>query len=206
MSEMIPVFVSFNGKKITVFGGGPVAVRKCRYFEGARIKVVAEETVREMDSLATSIIRMKVSEESVEEMMDDADLIIAATGNRELNEKIRDIAISKNMPVNSSHGGGTVLIPSVLRRRGYDVAVSSRGLLPAFPPYLVEELDIFLNERFDLMFDLLYALRSRISGMGTQKERSELLHKVAHDPSIRDALSEGDVQKARDVVERMVDL
>lgn len=35
--RMVPVFLVPTGRKVVVFGGGAVALRKCRHFEGFRI-------------------------------------------------------------------------------------------------------------------------------------------------------------------------
>ena len=37
--EFIPIFMETSKLRVIVFGGGNVALRKCKYFEGAEITV-----------------------------------------------------------------------------------------------------------------------------------------------------------------------
>ena len=41
---------------MTVFGGGRVALRKCRHFEGFRIRVVSEDVLPELRDLASEVV------------------------------------------------------------------------------------------------------------------------------------------------------
>mgnify|MGYP002624358759 FL=1 len=40
---MSPIFLSPGKRRVTVFGGGKVALRKCRHFDGFKIRVVSIE-------------------------------------------------------------------------------------------------------------------------------------------------------------------
>lgn len=205
MSErMAPVLLSVKGMRIIVFGGGPVALRKCLHFQGAQITVVAPETVSGIEEY--DVIRMNADPQNAGEMMDGYDMVIAATGDKELNITICGIAKGKGILANSAHGGGTVVIPSVLRRDDYVVSVSTEGRVPAFPPYVIEELDSMLDDRFDLMYRILSETREMISGRRTQPERSQLLKDITNDDKIRSALFSRDIEcallRAREMEER----
>jgi len=152
---MVPLLVSPERLKILVIGGGNVAMRKCRHFEGSDITVIAEDTVPGMDGVSERIVRKRTDIAELRGMMEDFDIIVAATDDMALNSEIRDVALSLGLYINSAHGGGNVVIPSVLRRDGYTVSVSTEGRLPAFPPFAVRELDKFLDGWFDNMFAVL---------------------------------------------------
>ena len=152
---MVPVLVSPERLRILVIGGGNVALRKCRHFEGAEITVIAENAVPEMDSVSERVIRKRTDAGELRGMMGCFDIIVAATDDIALNSEIRDSALAAGLYVNSAHGGGNIVIPSVLRRDGYTVSVSAEGRLPAFPPFAVRELDEILDGRFDGMFAVL---------------------------------------------------
>ena len=193
---MIPLLVSPEGLKVLVVGGGPVALRKCRHFEGAIITVVAEKTTPEIESIAKDVIRKRTTASEICGMMGDFDITVAATDDKDLNQKIRDHALRMGLYVNSAHGGGNILIPSVLDRGRYMVTVSSNGKLPAFPPFVVEELDPLLDGRFDAMYDILFEARAICSQKGTQKERSEFLKRVARDPEVKGHAIKRDISSA----------
>ncbi|MDR1954744.1 MAG: hypothetical protein LBP82_02180 [Candidatus Methanoplasma sp.] len=184
MSDLISLLISPEGLNVLVVGGGQVALRKCMHFEGADITVVSERTVPEIDDIAGTVIKKRTTSSEIKEMMTGFDLVVAATDDMRMNSEIRDEALRLGLYVNSAHGGGNVIIPSVLKRERYTVSVSTEGKLPAFPPFVIGELETFLDDRFDIMFDVLAGSRAICAGKGTQAERSEYLKRVAGDPEV----------------------
>lgn len=197
--RMTPVFLSPSKRTIAVFGGGPVALRKCRHFKGFRIKVITEEALPEIEELAEILIKSTISKNNAGQFMDGAYMVIAATSSKVLNGIIRDIAMEKGILVNSAHGGGDVLIPSTLRRGGFTVTVSSEGRAPAFPPYIINQIDNFLDGSYECMLDLLVNIRSKVmEQIPTQPKRAEFMAQIINDQGIWDMLSSGNVQGAMD--------
>ncbi len=195
--RMVPVFLAPAGRRIVVFGGGAVALRKCKHFEGFRIEVVAEEVLPEVAEAAEAVVRSTVTAGNAGLFMDGADMVIAATSSKELNGAIRDAAMKRGILVNSAHGGGDVLIPSTLRRGGFTVAVSSEGSAPAFPPYVAAQIDGFLDGSYEKMLGLLVELRPAVmEQIGTQPERAEALERIIKDPEIWRMLRSGDDEGA----------
>ena len=195
--EFIPIFMETSKLKVIVFGGGNVALRKCKYFEGAEITVVTREIIPELKEMVSDV---KIGDipEDVRQMIDPYDLVIAATDDRELNCRIRDDALSMGINVNSAHGGGNILIPSVLKREGYSVAVSSMGRVPAFPPYIVTELDRFLEPKYDRMLDFMVEMRKyAMDNISPQHKRREFLESVLYDTEIQNLIAECRVKEAR---------
>jgi siroheme synthase-like protein len=190
--QMSPVFLSPNGRTVTVFGGGRVALRKCMHFEGFRIKVVAEDILPELRELADEAVQQRIDPSTAGQLMEGADIVVAETSDHALNDSIRDISMGKGIMTNSAHGGGDLLIPSVLKRDGYTVTVSSEGRVPAFPPYVVRMLDGFLDESYDRMLELLMRIRPEISGrIDSQPDRARFLADILEDQGIWEMLRQG---------------
>ena len=108
---MSPILLSPGDRLVTVFGGGKVALRKCRHFEGFRIRVVSPEVLPELEAIAHEVIREAVDPETAGGYMEGSDIVVAATHDHALNDAIRDVSMSKGIMTNSAHGGGDVLIP-----------------------------------------------------------------------------------------------
>ncbi|MDR0791038.1 MAG: bifunctional precorrin-2 dehydrogenase/sirohydrochlorin ferrochelatase [Methanomassiliicoccaceae archaeon] len=193
---MVPLLISPKGLRVLVIGGGKVALRKCTHFAGADITAVSESFLPELEGLSKTMIRKRITSQEVQEMLKEFDLIVAATDDAHLNAEIKDEALRQGLYVNSAHGGGNVVIPSVLKRDGYTVAVSTEGRLPAFPPFVVNELESFLDEGFDNMFAVLSESRNICAGKGTQPERSEFLRRVVNDQEVRRLARSGNVKGA----------
>lgn len=197
---MSPVVLSPGNRKITVFGGGRVALRKCQHFEGFRIKVVADTVLPELRDIADEVILEKVDPATAGKYMDGADIVVAATSDHALNDSIRDISMGKGIMTNSAHGGGDLLIPSVLHRDGYTVTVSSEGRVPAFPPYVIRMLDGFLDESYDRMLELLMRIRPIVKErIAAQPDRARILADILDDGEIWALLRAGRDDEAFDM-------
>lgn len=172
-------------------------MRKCRYFEGADITVVSKEVLPELKEIASEVIIREIPGD-IRQMIDPYDMVIAATDDKELNGRIRDDALYMGININSAHGGGNFLIPSVLKRDGYMVAVSSEGRVPAFPPYVVSMLDGFLDEKFDRMLDLMVEMRKySLDNISPQPKRREFLESIINDEDIRQAVADNKMKEAK---------
>lgn len=197
--RMTPVFLSPSSRMIVVFGGGPVALRKCRHFKGFRIKIITEKALPEIKELAETLIESTISKDNAGAYMDGAYMVIAATSSKALNGMIRDIAIEKGILVNSAHGGGDILIPSTLRRGGFTVTVSSEGRAPAFPPYIIDKIDNFLDSSYECMLDLLVDLRPKVmEQIPTQPQRADFMAQIINDQEIWEMLHSGNIKGAMD--------
>jgi len=189
---MSPIYLSPGNRRVVVFGGGKVALRKCQHFDGFHITVVAKEILPELRELADSTVTAEIDPSTAAKYMEGADIVIAATSIHSLNDSIRDISLSKGIMTNSAHGGGDVLIPSVLKRPGYSVTVSSEGRVPAFPPYVIRMLDDFLDPSYDAMMDLLVRIRPAIRDrIATQPERAKFLADVLDNEEVWKLLRDG---------------
>lgn len=195
--QYVPIFVEASKYRIIVFGGGNVALRKCRYFRGADITVMTREILPELRDIVSKVIIGDIPDD-VKDIVDPYDLVIAATDDKELNARIRNDAAFMGISVNSAHGGGNVLIPSVLKRDKYTVAVSSQGRVPAFPPYLIEEIDSFLDSKYDRMLDLMIEMRAyALENISPQHKRREFLESVIYDTDIQAAVADDRMKEAR---------
>lgn len=104
-----PMFVNLEGKKIVVFGAGRIALRRIRTLQFFHAQILVEapdipETVRaEMQALegeGAIVYRKKDFEET--DLDDGADMVLAATGDRQLNERIYHLCKARNILVNNA--------------------------------------------------------------------------------------------------------
>ena len=105
---MSPIVLSPGNRLVTVFGGGNVALRKCRHFEGFGIRVVADRILPELREIADEVVEEAVDASTAGRFMDGSDIVVAATSDHALNDSIRDLSMSKGIMTNSAHGGGEI--------------------------------------------------------------------------------------------------
>ena len=205
MVRLAPVYFEPCGRTITVFGGGNVALRKIKHFEGFRIRVISRDILPEIRDIADECVQCGITEETVRANLGGTFIAVAATDSKSLNAMVRDTAKDAGIPVNSAHGGGDVLIPSTIRKRNYSICISSEGKVPAFPPYLAELIEPVLDPSLDDMVDLMVRIRPLVmSEIPEQKARAEILRDILHDGSIWEAVRSGDAEGAFAIAEKKV--
>ena len=205
MARMAPIYIAPGDRLVVVFGGGRVALRKIKHFDGFRIRVVAREVLPEVRELADEVVLCDITTETVREQAQGAFIAMASTDSKQLNAMIRDEAMGMGVLVNSAHGGGDVLIPSTIRRKDYSVCISSEGKVPAFPPYVAELIEPVLDKSLDGMMELLIRIRPVVmDSIPLQKDRAKALYDVLHDEEVWDAIRSGDRGSAYEIAERKV--
>ncbi|MBR6205029.1 MAG: bifunctional precorrin-2 dehydrogenase/sirohydrochlorin ferrochelatase [Candidatus Methanomethylophilaceae archaeon] len=205
MARMAPIYIAPGDRTVTVFGGGNVALRKIRHFDGFRIRVVAREVLPEIEGLADEVVLCEIAPETVMREAPGSFIVMAATDSKQLNAMIRDTALEMGILVNSAHGGGDVLIPSTIRRKDYSVCVSSEGKVPAFPPYVADLIEPLLDESLDRMMELMIRIRPVVmDSIPQQKDRAKALYDILHDEGVWDAIRSGDPESAYEMAEKKV--
>lgn len=182
---MLPLMIDLTGKKVVVFGGGDVGLRKARYFASeAEVVVVSRDISVDLKDKGLRFVREDVRA-SFEQWIAWADYVIAATDDFSLNDMICTCAISMGKQFNRADGVGSFLIPSVIDRGNFVVAISTLGRSPAVSKALKEELDRLIDENWSLMVTLQEELRKEIKDkISDQRLREAVLRSVVQDKEI----------------------
>lgn len=202
----IPVYLSTDMVKVTVFGGGNAALRRCRHFEGAAIRVVSEKTVPGFEDLTDDIVRQAIDPSTAAEFIKGSHVVIVATGDRALDDAIRDVSMSMDVLTCSANGGDDLHIPSMVRREGYTLSVSSDADVSVFQTNVMELIDQSLDDTYDMMLQLLTDLREDVREyLPSQVDRARFLAEVMADRGIWKLLEFKDLKRAHKRAMRMVE-
>lgn len=139
-----PIFLDLDGRRCVVVGGGRVAGRKVRGLlgAGAEVVVVSPELEPGLEDVDVEVRRRGYRYGDLE----GAYLAFAATDSREVNAAVAGEAWERGIPVNVADrpAEGDFALPSVLRRGGLQVAVSTGGASPV----LARRVRLELEEMF----------------------------------------------------------
>ncbi len=193
---MIPLLIDLAGKRIVVFGGGEVSLRKAAFFCGeADVLVVSRSFVSDLQSLAVERRELDlggVSDAVLEETLAGAFLAVAATDDPAINNRIGGICRRLGIHFNNAEGeSGDVIVPSVVRGENYAIAITTFGRSPAIARYLrmaLEETYPTLDQMIRIQEELRRELR-RIEP--SRPRRSEVLWQVLRDREVWEAVSRG---------------
>ena len=178
-----PMFVDLNNRKCLVAGGGSVAVHKVRVLRefGAVVTVVAKELRTEMQQLVDNDKQIQCIRRAFQvEDLEDAELVVAATDEWEVNHQIAGFCKKRRIPVNAMDQPEDCdfIFPSYVRERDLVGAFSSSGKSPVMTQYLkkimAKELTPFLGE----VADVLGGIREWVKTELEEKRRCEFYREV----------------------------
>ena len=146
--EVLPVFLKIKGRPCLVVGGGKVAARKVALLRraGADITVVAPVFCDELLALREAGDITFHHREFSDSDLSDFVLVIAATDDRIVNQRVYDLAGMQNIPVNvvDNPGQSSFIVPSIIDRSPVQVAVSTGGASPVLARLLRARLESFI--------------------------------------------------------------
>src|SRR5690606_7879231 len=104
-NNLFPVFLKLEHLRTLVVGGGNVGLEKLSALlansPGASLTLVGKEISGEIKALAAVHPLVSLREKTFEEGdLDNHDLVIIATSNRDINHRIREMAHARNMLAN----------------------------------------------------------------------------------------------------------
>ena len=140
-----PVFLTVEGRKCVVIGGGAIAERKVEGLldAGAEVTVVAPESTARVLALAEAGAVTLHERTYAPGDLAGAFIAIAATDDSDVNEAVSREATERNVPLNVVDVTHlcTFIAPSIVRRGPVTLAMSTGGLAPALARKLRESLE-----------------------------------------------------------------
>ena len=142
-----PVMIDLEKFNIAIAGGGKIGLRKAKNLveNGAKITVISREIHEGFDKLDKSAVKIIKKDIELQDF-EEADIIYAATDNRELNRKIAAYCLEKGKMVNcvDNHENSSFINTGFFKEKIEDndvvVAVSSMGKNPKNTKKLKEKI------------------------------------------------------------------
>lgn len=168
-----PLFQDLANKKIIIFGGGKVALRKAEKLLpfGPEITVVAPRILPEFEAMELKLLRREYRQSDV---ADGLHCVIAACDDRDVNRQIYEECIQKSIPVNTVDDPAlcTFLFPSLVKKGPLTVGISTSGASPTAAIWIREQLEEILPEETEEILLWLREQRERMkSALPTEKKR-----------------------------------
>ena len=146
-----PLFVSLEGKRCAVFGGGAVALRKINTLIqfGADIYVYSKQFESEICLLAKNVpdtgsrvILMDFSGKDISAALEGAFLAICATSDISLNDRIARLCHEQGIWVNNAAGAqaSSFIFPAVTVRGDICAGVSTGGQAPSLAAHIRQQI------------------------------------------------------------------
>jgi precorrin-2 dehydrogenase/sirohydrochlorin ferrochelatase len=197
MKKFLPLMLDLSGKEVIIFGGGEVGERKASLFcDHARVTVVSRDFTPALNGLSEQgkikLARVEnLAEEDMAHYLENAFIVIPATNDDALNEKIAQISWKEGKLVNRVDDTGDIIVPSVIRRGDIVIGISTLGQSPALSRFMRQRIEKVITPGFERMSRLQNEIRELLkSQVNDQKKRREILWNIINDNDVWAALEE----------------
>jgi siroheme synthase-like protein len=174
-----PVFLDLHDVSVLVVGGGRIGARKAEGLAaaGARVRLVAIDVSEHVDVERIDDLRPRAFRS---DDLDDVRLVIAATGDEQVDATISAQARARGIWTNAADQpvDCEFILPAIARRGRVTVAVSTDGASPALARELRNVIDAVLTDEIGALAETLAAERSAVQAAGVSTEDIDWTERV----------------------------
>lgn len=193
---VFPIFHDLSGKKCVVIGGGTVAARKIATLVDfdAEVVVVSPALSQPLQDMLRRGRITYIPEKYAETDLAGAFLVVAATDNRMVNEKIYHDAVKNGIWVNVADNPRqcNFIFPSVIKKGDLVIGISTSGKYPALSKRIRKEIDNLLTQRMKAdILEVLEKFRQKVFfEIENEAERSKILARILDEVAFRDVTND----------------
>lgn len=170
-----PAFLNLQGRTVLVMGAGEVALRKIRLLlpTNAKIHLLSREVHEEIRALIEEGRINLLGSVFAPEHLAGCSLVIAATDDMLLNQRIAEAAKALNIPVNVVDDAelSSFITPAIINRAPIQIAISTGGSGPVLARRLREKIETILPSNYGRIAEFMAHMRERVKGNRDKETR-----------------------------------
>ena len=170
-NQLFPVFLKLNDLHTVLIGAGNVGLEKLTAIlhnsPEARVTVIAQAILPQVHNLTAEYKGVAIIQKSfADNDLNNADVVIAATDNSELNNFIRQSAHDRKLLINVADKPELCdfYLGSIVQKGDLKIAISTNGKSPTVAKRLKEVLSESLPDELDTTLQQMSKLRNSLSG------------------------------------------
>ncbi len=205
----LPIFIDIKQKPCLVVGGGDIALRKINLLlkADARVLCISPQCCEGVQRLADAA---KI--DYVEKSFEDGDinaqvLIVSATDDVNLNQRVSALASAANIPVNvvDSPDLCSFVMPSIVDRSPIVIAISSAGSAPVLARLIRAKLESTIPHAYGKLAKLAGEFRSQVKAKFSHIEDRRYFWEKAFSGVVAEKVFAGKEQEAAQDLQAQLD-
>jgi len=206
--DFLPIFVNIKQRPCLVIGGGEVAARKVVLLlkAGAEVTVVAPELGRELKEMAENGELTHVSRNFEDDDIKQPVLVIAATDQRDVNERVSELGKARGIPVNVVDNPElcSFIMPSIVDRSPVQIAISTGGASPVLARMIRTKLEGCIPAAYGRLASLVDGFREKVKARFTSVEQRRMFWESVLEGSVADRVFSGNDDQAAKELEKAI--
>lgn len=193
------VYLKTNSLNVFILGTGEVATRRADKFlsHGASVKLAGES----LDSSIEEKGAILVSIDDVDELVNWADLVIIASGDRELSNYVASIADKKLLNRADFPNDGNLIVPTSFNIGDVEISIFTNGKSPLMARQLRKKIQEIITDEDLIKMELQDYARSILKEkVENQKERRTYLYTIFEDKNIHNLIEKNKIDEAKSYI------
>ena len=206
--DYLPIFYQIKQRTCLVVGGGAVAARKASLLRkaGADVLVVSPQLCDELEQ-SKSIGKIRHQQRGYQsDDLDDCVLVIAATDQADLNERISVEAGARNIPVNVVDNPAlcSFIMPSIIDRSPVQIAVSTGGASPVLARLIRTRLEGLIPAAYGKLGALVEGFRDQVKAAFPRVEQRRNFWETILEGTVAELVFAGHDREAHDMLQKAI--
>jgi siroheme synthase-like protein len=203
-----PIYLDLKGRSALVVGGGEVAEGKALQLveAGARVTVVSPELTEALRAAAGRKEITHINGSYIEENLNGMFLVVSATDDRRVNEKVAKDAGGRGLLCNVVDQPDlcNFITPALVTRGGLQIGVSTGGGSPTLTQRVKREIATLIGEEYGALLELAAEMRAEAKELISDFERRKEALRAFVESDALDLIREGKRDEARTLARRFL--
>ncbi|MCQ2970088.1 precorrin-2 dehydrogenase / sirohydrochlorin ferrochelatase [Methanobrevibacter gottschalkii] len=188
---------------VFILGTGEVATRRANKFldHGANVKLVGDSLPKELKYKGASLCSVS----DVDDLIDWSDLVVIASGDRELSDYVSGIAKNKLINRADFPQEGNVIVPTSFNIGEIEISIFTGGKSPLMARQLRKKIQSIITEEDILEIELQdYARKNLKKLVENQKDRKKYLYEIFEDEKVNVLIKNRKIDEAKLYIDNLI--
>ncbi len=197
------LYLKTSGLNVFILGTGEVATRRANKFldHGAIVKLAGNSIDEELSKKGAELH----STDKADELVGWADLVVIASGDRDLSNHVADISKDKLLNRADFPNDGDIIVPTSFNIGDIEISIFTNGKSPLMARQLRKRIQSIITEEDILEIELQDYSRSLLKEyVPDQKDRRDYLYRIFENENIKGLIESEEMGEAKAVIYELI--
>ena len=197
------LYLKTSGLKVFILGTGEVATRRANKFlnHGAIVRLAGNSINEELSKKGAELY----STNDVDDLVDWSDLVVVASGDRQLSDYVADISKDKLVNRADFPNNGDIIVPTSFNIGDIEISIFTNGKSPLMAKQLRKRIQSIITEEDILEIELQDYSRSLLKEyVSNQKDRRDYLYEIFENKMIQELIKSSKIDEAKEVIFELI--
>lgn len=197
------LYLKTSDLNVFILGTGEVATRRANKFldHGANVRLAGNHLSADLESKGAVLY----STSDVDELVEWSDMVVVASGDKELCDYVSGIADNKLVNRADFPQEGDVIVPTSFNIGEIEISIFTNGKSPLMARQLRKKIQSIITDEDILEMELqAYARSSLKDVVEDQKVRRKYLYQIFEDERINELIKDNEIDEAKSYIDNLI--